>query len=209
MTGERNKILKYDFYNRNTANVARELIGKILVKKDPGDLDDSTDQDKPESCILRGTIIETEAYFGCDDPASHAYNGITPRSRIMFGKPGVAYIYFCYGMYHMLNIVTEKAGTAGAVLIRAIIPLEGLEIMMKRRKKSGTRDLVNGPGKLTCAYDINMKDNGRDLTEYDNGLHICEPDMQAEEIQVCRSTRIGISRGKEKLLRFYLKDFYN
>ena len=165
MTGERNKILKYGFYNRNTAIVARELIGKILVKKDPGDLDDSTDQDKPYSCILSGTIIETEAYFGCDDPASHAYNGITPRSRIMFGKPGVAYIYFCYGMYHMLNIVTEKAGTAGAVLIRAIIPLEGLEIMMKRRKKSGTRDLVNGPGKITCAYDINMKDNGRDLTD--------------------------------------------
>ena len=115
------------FYERNTQVVAFELIGKVLVFKENG-------------TKISGKIVETEAYFGAKDPASHAYRGMTPRNRVMFGAPGVSYVYFTYGNHHCLNVVTEKEGTAGAVLIRALEPISGVPIMQRRRGKKITRE---------------------------------------------------------------------
>ena len=125
------KILNRGFYSRDTATVAKELIGKLLVKKY---------QDRQ----ISGIIIETEAYYGETDPASHAFRGRTPRSEIMFGKAGIAYIYFCYGMYYMLNAVTEREEIPGAVLIRALLPISGIDIMSMRRN--------TGRYKKTCKW---------------------------------------------------------
>ncbi|GAH90627.1 unnamed protein product [marine sediment metagenome] len=117
-------ILPGEFYKRDTLEVARDLLGKALVKfKGPE--------------MVGGIILETEAYYGQDDPASHAYGGKTPRSEIMFGKPGIAYVYMCYGMYYLLNVVTENEGKPGAVLIRALKPLWGIDIMKSIHKLNG------------------------------------------------------------------------
>jgi DNA-3-methyladenine glycosylase len=109
-----------EFFERPTEQVAKELLGKILVKRE-------------EDGYIAVRIVETEAYFGEEDPASHAYNGPTKRSGVMYGDPGVLYVYLCYGMHHMLNIVTETRGRPGAVLIRAAEPLYGIRIMQERR----------------------------------------------------------------------------
>ncbi|MEK6578009.1 MAG: DNA-3-methyladenine glycosylase, partial [Bdellovibrionota bacterium] len=111
------RILSQSFYGRDTLVVARELLGKIIVVRN-------------RTGISGGRIIETEAYRE-DDPASHSYRGETPRSSVMFGEPGLAYVYFIYGMYEMLNFVTEKKGTSGAVLIRALEPMFGIEQMIR------------------------------------------------------------------------------
>ena len=118
---EKDIILKRDFFRRDTALVARELLGKKLVRISKGE-------------YTSGTIIETEAYYGPGDPASHAFRGMTPRSSIMFGEAGIAYVYLCYGVYRLLNVVTEKKGNPGAVLIRSLKPLRGIEVMKRRRK---------------------------------------------------------------------------
>jgi len=143
-------ILPRTFYNRATLNVAEELLGKKLVREYHGTL-------------LTGIISETEAYLGENDSASHASRGQTPRNRIMYGAPGFAYVYFVYGMHYMLNVVTEPEGKAAAVLIRAIIPVDGIEIMKERRGRSGN-DLANGPAKLCQTFAIDKKLNGWDLT---------------------------------------------
>src|SRR3989338_10306073 len=114
--------LERSFYERNTQVVAFELIGKVLIFKQ-GDN------------FLSGKIVETEAYFGANDPASHAYRGVTPRNRVMFGPAGKTYVYFTYGNHYCLNIVTEKEGVAGAVLIRALEPLGGIDMMRKNRRQ--------------------------------------------------------------------------
>ncbi|KQC12938.1 MAG: hypothetical protein APR56_05885, partial [Methanosaeta sp. SDB] len=144
-------ILDHAFYRRSTVRVARDLLGQILVRKINGEL-------------LSGRIVETEAYTGPGDPASHAARGATPRSAIMFGRPGRAYVYFCYGMHHLLNVVTEREGTAGAVLIRALEPGEGLARMLRNRERNKLRGLLDGPGKLTQALKIGRELNGWDLT---------------------------------------------
>src|SRR3989338_6570908 len=134
--------LERSFYERNTQVVAFELIGKVLIFKQ-GDN------------FLSGKIVETEAYFGANDPASHAYRGVTPRNRVMFGQAGMSYVYFTYGNHHCLNIVTETEGVPGAVLIRALEPISGVPIMQRRRGKKITREqLTNGPGKLAQALGI-------------------------------------------------------
>ncbi len=109
-------ILDRSFYIRDTSIVAKDLLGKVLVKESGG-------------ITISGIIVETEAYYGPDDPASHAFGGPTPRSRIMFGQAGMAYVYLCYGVHWLLNIVTEVKGTPGAVLIRGLAPQEGIGIM--------------------------------------------------------------------------------
>ena len=139
--------LKRNFFQRDTSLVARELLGKILVRKLQGK-------------YTSGIIIETEAYYGMGDPASHAFRGMTPRSRVMFGKAGVAYVYLCYGVYWLLNAVTEKEDTPGAVLIRGLKPLEGIQEMKKRREIQEVKQLADGPGKLTIALGIDGKDCG-------------------------------------------------
>ena len=173
------------FYSRKTDLVAKDLLGCILVHKFDGKK-------------LSGRIVETEAYFGENDPGSHASRGMTPRNRIMFGKPGFAYVYFVYGNHYCLNFTTEPEGKAGAVLIRALEPLEGIEEMKRRRGRED--NLTNGPGRLTQALGITKEHNGTDLTG--NEIYVLRG-RKPEEI--VRTTRIGLSNGKNLLLRFYIR----
>jgi len=186
-------ILKESFYGRDTSIVAKELLGKLLIKELNG-------------LVCGGIILETEAYYGQDDPASHAFRGITPRSNIMFGSPGLAYIYLCYGMYCLLNVVTEKQGIPGAVLIRVLQPVIGVEVMMERRKINDGLNLANGPGKLTVALGIDIKDNGKDLTRIHSGMGIFDTDIIFTETEIMISPRVGITNGKDRLLRYYFKN---
>ena len=183
------KPLPSSFYNRETVTVARELLGKILVRKIDGQ-------------ILTGRIIETEAYTGPGDPASHAFRGPTPRSRIMFGAAGIAYVYFCYGVHHLLNVVTENDGTAGAVLIRGLEPMEGIDRMMKNRKNQKEKGLMDGPGKLTQALEITLSLNGCNLIN-SKELYIIEGKTKPGE-RIITAPRVGIKNGTDKLWRFRL-----
>ncbi len=145
------------FYARPTLDVARDLLGLALVHETA---DGRT----------AGMIVEAEAYIGEDDPACHAAPGPTPRNAPMYGEPGCAYVYFNYGMHYLVNVVTEPAGTPAAVLIRALSPLDGVEVMHRRRgtRRDGTArpadDLCRGPGNLTRALGIRLEQNRADLT---------------------------------------------
>jgi DNA-3-methyladenine glycosylase len=169
------RILKRGFYSRSTINVAKELLGKILVRK-------------IGNKIFSGRIVEVEAYLGKNDPASHVSRGKTPRNSVMFGKPGLAYVYFCYGNHFLMNVVTEKENVAGAVLIRAIKPIRGIK-----------GDLINGPGKLTKVLNIDKKFNSYDLTK---GKYLYIVDDGFSNFKIVKKRRIGIKKGVEKLLRF-------
>lgn len=149
---------------------------------------------------MAGRIVEAEAYYGPGDAASHAGNGATPRSQIMFGVPGIAYVYLNYGVHCLLNVVTETEGVAGAVLIRALEPTEGLELMGANRPVTSAVDLTSGPGKLTKAMDITLADNGTDLTEGHFTLQYAPP----IECEVCVGRRIGVRKGADAQLRFYV-----
>ncbi|HKM51090.1 MAG TPA: DNA-3-methyladenine glycosylase [Candidatus Bathyarchaeia archaeon] len=178
------------FYARGTVSVARSLLGKYLVRV-------------RGNATLVCRIVEVEAYRGRDDPASHAFHGMTSRNMPMFGQPGQSYVYFTYGNHYCLNVTTQPPGKPAAVLIRAVEPLHGIEMM--RQLRSGVPDLqlTNGPGKLTKALDIDKSLNQIDLTR--NGpLFIAKPSHE-ELIIICRSSRIGISTGKERLWRFYIR----
>src|SRR6478609_5638707 len=147
----RTRILRRSFYERDTVTVARELLGKILVHG-----------------RTSGLIVETEAYIGGDDLASHSARGITNRTRVIFGAPGHAYVYFIYGMYECLNLVAEPDGKPGCVLIRALEPVAGIEAMQRRRPAAhSVRDLASGPGRLTLALGITRAQNGADVTRGD------------------------------------------
>jgi len=182
------KPLPRSFYVRDTKEVAKDLLGKILVRK-------------LTEGIIKGKIVETEAYYGENDPASHAFRGKTKRARIMWGIPGTAYVYLIYGMYHLFNIVTEEKGKAGAVLIRALDPLEGIGLMKKIRKIDEIKNLTNGPGKLTQAFAITNKEHKQDLI---SGSLIIEEGIR-EEFEIISSTRIGVSAGGQAKLRFHIK----
>ncbi len=138
------------FYLQPTLDVARQLLGKHLVRKH-------------EEGTTVGRVVETEAYIGPEDKACHASRGRTPRTQIMFGNAGYAYVYLIYGFHHMLNIVTEAADFPAAVLIRAVEPLQGVELMAKRRGTQERRNLASGPGKLCQAFAIDRTLNGSDL----------------------------------------------
>ncbi|MEM5778067.1 MAG: DNA-3-methyladenine glycosylase [Candidatus Aenigmatarchaeota archaeon] len=180
--------LNRNFYSRSTKIVAQELLGKILVHK-------------TKEGICKGKIVETEAYFGSCDPASHAYRKKTKRNYLMFETPGKAYVYFCYGNHWLFNVVAKKDKNPGAVLIRALEPLEGIELMKKRRKIKDIKNLTNGPGKLTKAFAISKEQNGLDLIS--DTLYI---EDSKEKFEIVKAKRIGISKGKNKLLRFYIKN---
>ncbi len=186
-------ILPSEFYNRPTLTVARELLGARLVRILDG-------------VKLVGIITETEAYFGFDDLASHAKAGRTIRTAPMFGAPGHAYVYFTYGNHWMLNAVTEAEGFPAAVLIRAIQPIEGIEVMMARR---GGRDTL-GPGKLTQALGITKSENNVNLTETGSGLWI-EAGQFIPEKSVTIGVRVGLNKTPEPWLskpwRFLVKDY--
>lgn len=191
--------LKNDFYNRETLNVARDLLGKVLVHNMNGE-------------ILRGRIVETEAYLGVIDKAAHSYGGKkTERVEIMYGPPGRAYIYFIYGMYYLFNVVTKEEGTPEAVLIRGVEPLEGIETMAKNRygktidvlSNRQIINLTNGPGKLCMAMKIDKDLNGEDLCE--NTLYI---EDNQDVFDIVTDKRIGIDYAEEAIdfpFRFYIK----
>jgi len=181
-----------DFYARDTLQVARELLGKRLVRVIDGRR-------------LSGFIVETEAYIGEEDRACHASRGRTPRTEVMYGPPGHAYIYFIYGMYHCLNVVTDKVGFPAAVLIRGIQPQEGAEYMRRNRGFPPEGELANGPGKLCQALAIDQSLNGLDLCTNDL-LFIAEAaEVDPGEIEV--TPRIGIradEMAKKRPWRFLL-----
>jgi DNA-3-methyladenine glycosylase len=179
------------FFARDTRLVARELLGKVLVSR-------------AEGVLTAGRIVEAEAYLGAHDPGSHAATlGVTDRNRVMYGEPGTAYVYFTYGMHHMLNLVAEREGEAGAVLVRALEPLAGIEVMSARRGGRGGVALTNGPGKVAQALGVALDDNGTVLGK--GRLSVHEPrERPSEEAAV--SGRIGLSDGHDLPLRYYLVD---
>ncbi len=177
-----------NFYNRDTVTIAKELLGKLLVHYSP-------------EGITAGIIVETEAYMQGDE-ACHANKGMTPRNKIMFGDPGFAYIYFTYGMHYCFNVVTAPQGVAEAVLLRALEPVAGIDLMKKRRGREVLKELCSGPAKLVQAMGIGPEMYGHNLTRKPlvimNGVSISE-----ESVLV--TTRIGISAAQDLPLRFYLK----
>lgn len=174
-------IIKKKFYAQNTLVVARNLLGKKLVREIDG-------------TALSGMIIETEAYCGEADSACHAYHGKTQRNTVMFGHPGHAYVYFTYGMHYMLNLVTEEEGNPCAVLIRAVLPLTGTAQMEARRKRKGV-DLTNGPAKLCQAFGIDKSLNGWDLT-LGKKMWV-ENYKNIPDTAVLKTPRIGIDYAQE------------
>jgi DNA-3-methyladenine glycosylase len=184
-------ILPRSFYNRPTLEVARDLLGKTLVRITP-----------EGGMALR--IVETEAYVGENDKACHASKGVTDRNRVMFGEPGHAYVYFIYGMYHCLNLVTERGGFPAAVLIRAGQPMYGMPDMARRRKTTKPPEIASGPGKLCMALGIDRTLNGVDLCE--KGPLYVEDGYTPSDIISC--ARVGVDyAGEHKDLpwRFYIK----
>jgi len=180
--------LSREFYSRDTKKVAKELLGKVLIHE-------------TKEGTLKGKIVETEAYYGKgEDPASRAHKGKSNFCMPMFEEVGKAFVYMVHNNW-LLNIVSHSKGKVGAVLIRALEPLEGIELMEKRRSVNNIRNLCRGPGRLTKALGINRSYNGVDLTGNDLFL-----EDSNEKFVIIKTKRIGISKGKSKLLRFYIKD---
>ena len=178
--------LPRSFYTRPTVEVARALLGKIISHGKTS-----------------GRIVETEAYLGIEDAAAHSARGITDRTRVIFGAPGHAYVYLIYGMYECLNLVAEPEGRAGCVLIRALEPLTGVDIMRRRRPRvAGVEALANGPGKLTRALGITRRHNGADVTR--GRLVVCRL-AEDDGFEIGVSPRVGISKAADLPLRFFIK----
>jgi DNA-3-methyladenine glycosylase len=175
------------FYSRPAIEVARALLGTVLVHG-----------------TTSGRIVETEAYLGREDRAAHSWRGMTPRTRVLFGESGHAYVYLIYGMYECLNVVAEGVGSPGCVLIRAVEPLEGIPRMRRRRPGArGIEDLANGPGKLTLALGITRRHNGADFTKGPLTIHAPQ---RPEPVQIAVSPRIGIRHCADWPLRFFIEE---
>ena len=182
------------FYYRSTELVAKELLGKKLVR--------IIRESNNKIYRLSGLIVETEAYGFDEDAASHAYRGLTPRNRPMFGEAGHAYVYFTYGNYYCVNVSARSSEVkAGAVLIRALQPLEGIHIMKILRNTDDEFSLSSGPGKLTQALRIDKSLNGQDMTNARTQLHI---EYGINPQRIISSSRIGIREAREKKWRFIL-----
>jgi DNA-3-methyladenine glycosylase len=169
--------------------VARDLLGRILFYRSPGGL-------------LAGRIVETEAYAGEADPASHAYRGRTARNAVMFGRAGMSYVYFSYGMHHCLNVTADAHGRAGAVLLRALEPLTGQGLMRERGDNGPEARLLSGPGKIGRAFGLTLADNGRDLTRGPFGI---AAGSSVDDEAVETTPRIGITKGADSLYRFAVR----
>ncbi len=182
--------LPREFYDRDTVTVARELLGRILVRN---------------SAVgtTAGVIVETEGYLA-DDPGCHASGGKTERNSPMFAAPGTIYVYQIYGIHYCLNIVTQPAGVPEAILIRALEPVAGIQLMRQRRDLKSLKELTSGPAKLTQALDIDLVFNRGDISQ--PPLYV----QQGEQVTrpIVTTTRIGLSpeRGADLPLRFCLKD---
>ncbi|MCX7643563.1 MAG: DNA-3-methyladenine glycosylase [Armatimonadetes bacterium] len=185
------KVLQREFYNREPVTVAKELLGKVLVRE-------------AEQGVTAGIIVETEAYLAENDPANHAFKGKTNRNKSMFGPAGHAYVYRIHRVC-CLNAVTEPEGMPSAVLIRALMPIEGVDLM---RKRLGRDDPLpaTGPGKLCKAMAIDLSLDGWDLTLGEQ-LWIAEPNEQIEisEADIAVTGRVGVTAAKDLPLRFFLR----
>lgn len=187
------KPLPLKFYLQDTVTVATELLGKGLFVQ------------SGKNTYL-SEIVEVEAYLGKSDPASHSHRGMTERNRSMFEVGGTAYVYLIYGFYHCVNVVTESKGVGAAVLIRAAKPLWGLKQMQKNRKLSGSMQadkLLSGPGKITQALKIDRRFDGLTFDRPD--FKIIDLGNVLRDSQIGSSSRIGISKAQNKLLRFFVK----
>ena len=191
-----NKKLDKDFYKAEVLIVARQLLGKTLVKKDG-------------KTILSGRIVEVEAYDGEVDQAAHSYGGITKRNEIMFNEGGYLYVYLSYGVHFCCNVVTGIKNKGTAILIRAVEPLEGVEIMCKNRfgkkniNEKGIINLTSGPGKVCKAFGIEKKHSGFDLTG--DKIFILSSSLKERE-KIVSSKRIGITKSAHLPWRFYIKN---
>ncbi len=187
----RKKRLPRTFYDRSTLQVARDLLGKLLMRRSDGRW-------------IGGMIIETEAYLASDDLASHSARGQTPSNASMFGKPGTLYVYPIHAKY-CLNAVTERQGDGCAVLIRAIEPIWGIEQMQQSRGLDEHRRLTSGPAMLCQALGVDRDDDGVDLVR-GSDIDIRDAQVDFEDEQVVTTTRIGLSKAADLPYRFYIRD---
>lgn len=188
-----NKILSKTFYTRPVLTVAKELLGKLLIKNEG-------------KYLLSGRIVEVEAYDGKVDQAAHSFVGRTKRNEVMFNEGGYFYVYFTYGVHYCCNVVTGQKNRGAAVLIRAVEPIEGIEIMTKRRfgrKLNNEKEVFNltsGPGKICQAFNFNIQHSGYDLT--DSKIFIIDkPKLKSNQIGI--SKRIGITKSTDLPWRFF------
>lgn len=189
-------VLQREFYNRDPQEIARELLGKILVRGQGRG-------------ALSGRIVEVEVYLGSGDLAAHAAFGITPRNAVLFGPPGYAYVYLSYGLHYCLNVSCMPRGEAGCVLFRAVQPLTGLTVMARNRRipadeMAHPRLLASGPARICQAFAITRtRDNGKDLTSEKSDLRIVDDGFVPQSIVVGK--RIGITKSPELPLRYYIE----
>ena len=177
------------FYDRPTEDVARDLLGAML-------------EHRTVDGVARGRIVETEAYLGPHDPACHATAGVTARTRALHGPPGTAYVYFIYGMHWCFNAVTREEGHGSAVLIRAVEPLAGIDLMRRRRRVERERELTSGPARVCDAFALTSAQNGVSL--HRGPLRILAGDPVPDE-DVVVGPRIGITKAADWQLRFFVK----
>jgi len=182
------EVLPREFYERDPAVVAKELLGKKLIRR----LDE---------IFLEGMIVETEAYYGLDDPASRAYHGVKNYNSPMWRQPGRAFIYNVH-RYWMFNIVAHEPNKVGAILIRALEPTKGIEVMKRHWTVKREFDLTNGPGKLAIALKIDKSLNGVSVTSRESEIVVVDNKM---DFEIGCSHRIGVKKDLEKKLRFYVK----
>ena len=183
---EDSTVLERDFYSRPAIDVARDCLGKILVHGKTA-----------------GRIVEVEAYLGVTDRAAHAWRGVTERTRVIFGEPGHAYVYFIYGCWYALNVSAEASGIGAGVLIRGLEPIEGIDLMQRHRGVSRLFDLTRGPGRLAMALDIDRRLDGTDLCA-DGPLWLAAAVRRVGAVG--ESVRIGITREVDRKLRFFERD---
>lgn len=184
------KILKRGFYLRDPKIVAEELLGMLLIRE------------ISNNKKLSGIIVETEAYLAKDDLAAHSNRGITNANKSIFLDGGHSYVHSIHA-YHCLDIVCQSEGNGGSVLIRALEPVDGIDVMKKNRNRQEIKDLTSGPGKLCISLDINKELDGVDLTDTDTQLQIY--DTGDKKFNTLKSIRIGISKSKEFEFRFYIE----
>jgi DNA-3-methyladenine glycosylase len=200
-SSEQAKLLKRAFFNRDPRIVSRNLLGKLIIRKEGRK-------------ILAGRIVEVEAYLGADDAAAHAAAGRTARNEVLFGPPGHAYIYFIYGVHYCLNISCLSEGDAGCVLIRALEPVQGIEAMAEARglrsreldfsSVRNLRAIASGPGKLCEALQITrLRDNGKDMLSSSSDLVVTDDGYRAKKVSI--TPRIGITKSAAMPLRYLIE----
>lgn len=180
--------LRVDFYEQTPEIVAKELLGKVLVYKKSDD-------------VIAGIIVETEAYLHSGDESSHSFKGLNSRNEAMFMRGGTFYVYLIYGVHHCVNIVTQKQGYGSAVLIRAVEPIAGIEVMIANRRNNNIPELCKGPGNLAKSFGFDLSNNKNSLLSDD--LFVCDLNLYTDSA-IAIGKRIGITKSAELPLRFYL-----